>query len=212
LITLDYSSVVTSGVSIQNFSFVLATQTLPPLIISQPVLAGANNIIEFKVSNGFGGVQYDIAVNATLVNNLGVPQGLRTDVFTVNIIPPYEEDCDCGACGHSPCRCYEVDYCCDTITDLKQQVATLATNNSIFGTNFVQYYVSNTAPSPANLFDKWFNPATGILSSYISNGVSSYWQTDFSSAGGTIGGPVIINNSFTVNGPVDLTLDMGIYR
>jgi hypothetical protein len=211
LITLDYSSVVTSGVSIKNFSFVLTTQTLPPLIISQPVLGGQNNIIEFKVSGGFGGVQYDINVNATLVNSLGVSQGVRTDVLVVNIIPPYEESCGCGTCGHSPCRCYEVDYCCDTITDLKNQVATLATNNSIFGTNFVQYYVSYTPPSPANLFDKWFNPATGLLSDYISNGVSSYWRPEFSAAGGTINGPVIIDGPLTVTGVVDETLDMGSF-
>jgi hypothetical protein len=211
LITLDYSGALTQGVRIQNFSFVLTTQTLPPLIISQPILSGQNNIIEFKVSGGFGGVQYDININATLVNNLGVSQGVRTDVLMVNIIPPYEEDCGCGTCGHYPCRCHEVNYCCDTITDLKEQVATLVTNESIYGTNFVQYYVSNTEPSPANLFDKWFDQKTGVLSDYISNGVTNYWQPEFSSAGGTIGGPVIINNSLTVNGPVDLTLDMGVY-
>jgi hypothetical protein len=211
LITLDYSSVVTSGVSIQNFSFVLTTQTLPPLIISQPILAGQNNIIEFKLSNGFGGVQYDITVNAQLINSLGVSQGMRVDVFTVNIIPPYEADCGCGACGCSPCRCYEVDYCCDTITDLKNQVATLATNNSIFGTNFVQYYVSNTAPSSANLFDKWFNPTTGVISDYISDGVSSYWRPEFSAAGGTVTGPVTFDSDVTIDGVLDATLDMGSY-
>jgi hypothetical protein len=211
MVTIDYTGVtgmpnppnVGGSVTITSVSFVLGTQTLPELTIYNASLAGQLNILTFMVSGGFGGVQYQLSVNVTLSNG-----GVRTDVLAVNVIPPYEDGCGCASCGHAPCSCYECDPC---NVPTEQQVATLVPVNSIFGTNYVQYYVSATAPQNPNLFDKWYNMTNNTVYEYVSNGMKNYWQPGASSSGGTFTGPVTIDNSLTVTGPVDLTLDMGYY-
>ncbi len=208
MLTVDYSGVVGvpnppnvgGSVGITNISFVLGTQTLPPLVVSNPVLQAQMNVLTFVLSGGFAGVQYELSINATLSNGV-----LRTDVLTIDIPPPYEDDCACSSCGCSPCECR------DTIDDLQDQMASLATDDSIFGTNFVRYYVSYSEPAPASLFDKWYNPATGVISNYVSNGIASRWVPEFNNAGGTITGPVIFDNDVTIEGTLDATLDMGTF-
>ena len=208
MITVDYAGVlgipnppnVGGSVGVANLSFILGLQSLPPLVISNPVLQGQMNILTFLVSGGMGGVKYDVSINALLTNGTQ-----RVDVLDIDIMPPYE-DCGCSSCGYNPCQC---GPCEGYPTNV--QVAMLASSESIFGTNFPQFYVSAKEPTPANLFDKWYNSATGILSDYVSTGVRNYWQPEYSSAGGVISGPVTINNSLTVTGPVNMTLDMGTY-
>jgi hypothetical protein len=196
-INIDYTAI--SGFTITNLSFVLNIQTEPPLVVSQPVIAGQNNILSFVLSAGFGGVDYSISINS------GSGNTLRTDTLLVCIEAPYDQHCGCSQCGHEPCDC------CDSILDLKEQMATLAPNVNTFGSNFIQYYVSPTPPQNPNLLDKWYNTTNNTVYNYESNGVTNYWQPEFGTGNTVFTGPVTINNSLTVTGAVDLTLDMGTY-
>jgi hypothetical protein len=198
-IAIDYTGV--PGFAISQISFVLNTQTVPPLVISQPVVGNQNNILSFMLSGGFGGVEYTISINCTAPNGT-----VRSDTLLACITAPYE-DCCCSSCGHYPCDCYS----CDTITDLKEQVATIVSGASTFGSNYIQYYVSASAPQNANVLDKWYDTTNGLIYDYMSDGVHTFWQPEFGTTGGTISGPVTINNSLTVTGAVDMTLDMGMY-
>jgi len=198
-IAIDYTSI--SGFTMTNQSFLLDMQTQPPLIISQPVLAGQSNILSFVLSGGFGGVEYGLSIHA--LSSVGGT--LRSDTLKVCIEAPYDQHCGCSQCGHDPCDC------CDTILDLKAQVAVLRPNMNTFGSNFVQFYVAPIAPQNPNLLDMWYNTTNGLFYDYVSNGVTNSWQLQGGASSGIFNVPVTINNSLTVTGPVNLNLDCGVY-
>jgi hypothetical protein len=41
----------------------------------------------------------------------------------------------------------------------------------------IQYFVQGTVPSAANIMDQWFNPTTGVLKEYITDGATQWWQS-----------------------------------
>lgn len=162
LVTLDYSSTLAAGKTITKVSFILDVQTNPQLIISAMQIIGVQNIVEFIVSGGYSGVQHQLSVVATLSDTT-----VRTDLVNISIAG---DSGDCDPCGKSTMLM--------PIPPGYQQ-ANLS-QNGVYASSFIRYFVSNVPPLGANIMDQWFDTNSGALLEYITNGVHSYWYNSTS--------------------------------
>jgi hypothetical protein len=163
LVVFDYTSLLASGVTVQNVaSFTLDIQTNPQLIISNTNIPDANKKkLSFVVSAGVGGVLYDLTANVTMSD-----ASIHTHVLHVNVVSPTIDSC--CAPGSVPIA----------ISAGGQQA--LLVEGGVYGNTMPRYYVSQTAPPAPLVFDRWYNSATGVISDYVTDGVSGWWQSLYS--------------------------------
>jgi hypothetical protein len=158
LVTVDYSQAgLASGVSIQNVAFLLDIQTNPQLIISNRQIAGAGSLVlSFIISGGYGGVDYKLSIVATLSDAT-----VRTDVVEVKV--EGDDDMDCGC---PPFRVVPIPK--------GYQQAQLS-QDGVYATGFIRYYVQDTPPLGPNVMDQWWDTTSNMLLEYATDGVHSFW-------------------------------------
>lgn len=158
LVTFDYSSILTPGVTLKSIAFILDVQTNPQLIISGMQIVGAQNICSWIVSGGYSGVQYQLSVVAKLTDS-----SVRTDIVTVSLAGDSGDCCD--PCGKSTMLA--------PIPPGYQQAALSQTG--VYASSFIRYFVSATPPLGANIMDQWFDTNSGAILEYVTDGVHNWW-------------------------------------
>lgn len=150
-ITVDYSK-LTPAVVVTKVSFLVDVGGKPRLLISSPNVNAT--AISFGLSQGIFGKTYTIEVIATLADGT-----VRNDFLTIAVL-------------------YEGGDCCCipfAIPAGQNQISQLNFDYLTFVNSAIQYFVSSTAPTNANLMDQWFNLTNGLLYEYITNGLTSFW-------------------------------------
>lgn len=151
LVTIDYSK-LTPAITPSRFMFLVDSGDSPPFGIITPKLTGT--ILTFVVTGGAPGQTYDVSIVLTKNDST-----VRTDVLTVNVT------------GDEAC-------CPPTALPVSQNLGTFTGSNGLSYANDVpRYFVTSTQPQGPNVLDMWYNPATGLLQEYVTNGASSYWQS-----------------------------------
>lgn len=149
-VTVDYSK-LTPAITPARYSFFVDSGDSPRFGIGDPDLTG--NVLTFLVYGGAVGQTYDVAI--VMINSDGT---VRTDTLAISVIGD-----DVPNFGPA--------------LPVSQNLATFTGANGLsFINDAPNYYVSSVAPTNANIMDMWYNPATGLLQEYISNGLTSYWQ------------------------------------
>ena len=163
LMTFDYGAVLAPGVTITDIDgFYLNIQTNPQLIVSKGNIGGAlTNQVNCIVSAGFGGITYDMYVGVTLSDTT-----IRYDVVHINVISPTTNSCNPGS--------IPAGYQQATLVPIGTPPVT------VYGTGFLRYFVSPIPPTAPNLFDRWYNTSTTVISDYVTNGERSWWQSLYS--------------------------------
>ena len=161
LVTFDYSAVVTPGGTPESISsFTLDIQTNPQLIVSKASISG--NRVNFIVSAGVGGLTYGLTVGTTFTDN-----SIHNDVLYINVVTsPADGCCTPGGMAVAP------------IAGGYQQA--LLAQIGVYGNTMPRYFVSPTEPPGAKIFDRWYNSTTGVISDFVTDGVSPWWQSLYS--------------------------------
>jgi len=145
---IDYSALVPPpGTETESYSVDVGSN--PPLAVSSSAYNQAGMYLDFIVSGGVEGQIYNLTV--TLTGTIG-----RSDVITFDI--PLAT-CDCGGVSSS-----------SNVASYPAGTSTTFINSAI------RYSVNTAQPQGANIKDQWYNPDTGVLYEYITDGVSSWWQ------------------------------------
>jgi len=163
-VSLDYTSIIPTGLTILSASFVINYGTAPQLVISGATVQGSGEIIGFMVSGGLNGVKYTIQILAKLSDGATVLQHtLEVVVSTPGVNTPAVSAASSPATPVLP------------IPAAFQQGQILNGDGTKFGSSFVVYYVSDTAPTTANILDRWYNTVDGLIYDYATDGVSVFW-------------------------------------
>ena len=166
LVSLDYSSLLsslTSKLSIKSISFVLNYGSAPQLIVSGATLEPTTNIVTFLVSGGLNGLKYNIQIMATLSDGATV----NTQSLEVVVSTPGVTTGNCNTMvptGGGP-----------PIPDVYQQAQILNGDQTRFGSSFMVFWVSDTAPTTANILDRWYNTTNGLIYDRATDGISVFW-------------------------------------
>ena len=150
LVILDYSK-LTPPVEVADFDFVVDVSSNPALIVSYAHAAAAGAEMEFLLSGGIVGQQYNISVT---INSSGIA---RTDVLTVNI-PSSSGDCE-------------------QINPVPRIYTQLPLGLYGYVNTGVRYFWGTQPPSSANVMDQWFNSDTDTLYQWATDGVNFFWET-----------------------------------
>lgn len=163
-VSLDYSSMLSSmGLTIVSVSFVLNYGSAPQLVVSGTDIQGQNDIVTFIVSGGINGLKYVLQINATLSDNQTV---LTQNLEVVVSAPGTTDSCGCPPqFASSPLP----------ISPVFQQASILNGDQTKFGSTFVVFWVSDTAPLTANILDRWYNTNDGLIYDRVTDGNSVFW-------------------------------------
>ena len=170
MVTLDYTSLMTElGLTIVSLSFVLNYGSAPQLVVSGASIQAQNTVANFLVSGGLNGLKYVIQVNAALSDG----QTTNVQYLEVVVSAPGSSDgcCDPGAmriAGGPP------------ISTVFQQASILNGDNTRFGSAFVVFWVSDQAPTTANILDRWYNTQDGLIYDRVTDGYSVFWVSSAS--------------------------------
>lgn len=151
LITVDYSK-ITPVVTVDLFAFLVDSGDSPRFVISSPALNTSKTVLTFFIAGGVVDNDYTISVVTTLIGG-----EVRTDNLTVTVT---------GDEVHGP----------PVVWPMTQNLGTFETDGLQYVNTAPTYYVSSTPPQSPNIFDLWYNTATGTVQQYVTNGASSYWQ------------------------------------
>ena len=146
-ISVDYSQ-LTPAAAVVAYTFKVHPGGEPQLAITFPALA--SNALIFTIKGGIGGRNYTVTINGRLSDNR-----VRSDVLTVNVLGE-----DCGPC------------------EIVQQVVNngiTSPDGSLFVNTAPRFFVSSTPPHGARVMDQWWNTTTLQLSSFVTDGTTSYW-------------------------------------
>lgn len=166
-VTVDYSK-LTPAVTPTKQAFIIDSGDSPPFGITSAKITGS--VLTFIVGGGAPGQTYDIDIVMTLSDF-----SVRTDRLTVNVS---------GS-----------ETCYPPPLPVSQNLGTVSGVGGLEYLNDIPaYYVQDTAPENPNIFDAWFNPSTGVLQEYVTNGLTSYWTNKVGPAGppgltGNVGPP-----------------------
>jgi hypothetical protein len=163
LVTLDYTQALsfTPGVTIKKVAYILDVQTTPLLIISNSAIAGA--LLTFILSGGWGGITYNLTVQATLSDNT-----VRTDVLQIEVMG---DDC----MGYDSCRPVGRAIRPAPIPDSYNQ-ALLSGQCSSYKSGCITYFICDTPPTTPRVLDQWFNTTNHTVQEYLTDGVNFWWQ------------------------------------
>lgn len=155
LISIDYSKltpVLTLG-SIQGF--IVNAGGNPPLVVSNPTVDVTDNILTFLLSNGLAGVQYTLSVIVQMTDN-----SIRTDTLVVNI-PSTGNDLVANPAA--------------TPAFIFPNQGVVSADGSIYYNQVPRWFLSSTPPVNPNIMDQWYNTATKVYSTYVTNGLVASW-------------------------------------
>lgn len=164
LVVFDYTSLLGSGKSVSAITgFTLDIQTNPQLIISKASIPdSAKQRISFVVSAGVGGVTYGVSVGILFSDAVTT----YTHLLHINVTSPTIDSC-CNP-GSNPIA-----------ISAGLQQAKLAPPG-VYANALPRYFVQSTPPTGPHVFDRWYNNATSVISDYVTDGVSSWWQSLYS--------------------------------
>lgn len=146
---LDYSKLaIPPGAEVESYSIDVGSN--PPLAISTSSYNQTGKYVDFILSGGIEGQEYNLSITITGTIT-------RTDTMIVDV-PLATCDCSTPTSG-SP--------------NVSQYPAGLGT---VYINSAIKYTVSNTQPPAANLKDQWYSPSAGVLYEYITDGVTYWWQ------------------------------------
>jgi hypothetical protein len=161
LVTLDYSQILTSGITIKKVSYVLDVQTTPLLVISNSNIT--TTLLNFIISGGWSGIVYNLTVQATLSNS-----AVRTDVLTIEVMG---DNC----MGYDPCRPVgRAIVPCSIPTSYQQAI--LSSDCSSYKSGCITYYICDAPPVNPNVMDQWYNTTDHTVQEYLTDGVTFWWQ------------------------------------
>ena len=163
LVTLDYSAIIVLGLTLKSIDgFALDIQTNPQLIVSKASIE--KNRLSFIVSAGVGGLTYGLTTTAVYSDG-----STKADVLHINVVDtPSDGCCVPGGAALGP------------ISGGLQQAKMDLTAGGVYGNSMPRYYVSPTEPTRALVFDRWYNQTTGVISDYVTDGETSWWQSLYS--------------------------------
>lgn len=159
---MDYSE-LTPAIAISNFTFRVTPGGLPNLGINNVTLNPAKTQLTFLLSDGVGGLTYDIEVTVMLTTG-----EKRSDNLTINVAG--DGGCGCGALLAPP----------PTTGDVSG-------DGSIIVNTAPRFFVSSTIPVGANVLDRWYDTTNQQVYDYISTGLTTLWQAASSGGGGSGG-------------------------
>lgn len=168
MVSLDYTSILKElNLNLVSISYVLNYGSAPQLIVSGTAIQADNNILSFIVSGGLNGLKYVIQVNALLSDETTV----NVQYLEVVVSAPGTRAGNCdpavygtiGVPGGPP------------ISPVFQQASILNGDNTRFGSAFVVFWVSDQAPTTANILDRWYNTQDGLIYDRATDGNSVFW-------------------------------------
>lgn len=165
LVVFDYTSLIPADVTVKNIdTLVLDIQTNPQLIISNTSIPDmTKKKFSFVVSAGVGGVSYGLTVNTIMSDD-----NEYSHVLHVNVVSPTIDSC-----------CAPGSTSIGVSAGLQAAVMDFAAGG-VYGNSMPRYYVSALAPTAPLVFDRWYNNANGVISDYVTDGKSSWWQALYS--------------------------------
>jgi hypothetical protein len=165
LVTLDYSQTLPIGVTLSKVAYILDIQTTPLLIVSKSSPIGTT--LTFIASGGWGGITYNLTVQATLSNST-----VRTDVLKIEVMG---DDCmrydPCYPMGRpiAPPSCIPKTY----------QQAVLSSDCSSYKSACITYYICDAPPVNPNVLDQWFDTTNHTVQEYLTDAINFWWQSFF---------------------------------
>ena len=171
-ISVDYSDVI-PPIMIANYSFRVSPGGEPQLWIDGTDIGAGADFITFFVQGGVAGRSYEVRLNTKLDSG-----ETRSDVLTINVLG---DDCGCTFVMPLPIP---------GVGDVTSGDGGVTVNTA------PRFFVSGTIPVGANVLDRWYNTANGLLYDYVSNGITALWQQAGGGGnGGGGGGSNILNIS-----------------
>jgi hypothetical protein len=157
-ITVDYSQ-LTPAISLNGVSFRITPGGMPELTIGSWAIGGTNsNLLTFFVSDGIGSVAYTVTINVFLATGEA-----RTDTLIVNI---FDDNSNGQCCSISPVSSGQAPPANIAMVGGSKVITNIAP----------RYFVSASAPTNANILDRWYNPVTQVFYDYVTDGLASWWQ------------------------------------
>ena len=147
LITVDYAKLVPSVV-VDKIWIEIEPGGVPPLTIDS--VAPSDTLLTFYVGGGYADMSYNVLINAVLDDD-----AVRSDLLVVNV----SGDDGCA------CECITETYKLNYIYEDKE----------IFVNKYPRFFVSGTAPTNANLLDRWYNLFDTNWYDYVTDGVTNFW-------------------------------------
>jgi hypothetical protein len=148
-LSLDYSKLVPS-VTVSKVWFEIEPGGTPPLTINSVVTTGT--VVTFLCAGGYSDISYDVTVNAVLSTG-----EVHSDILVVSV---FGDD----ACG---CACAPAPYDQTNFIQFGTQ--------HVFVNKYPRFFVSGTAPTNANLLDRWYNLIDQNWYDYVTDGMTDFW-------------------------------------
>ena len=172
LVTLDYTSILTQlNLNMVMVSYILNFGSSPQLIVSGSEFQANNNILSFIVSGGLSGLKYVLQVNVTLSDQ----ETVNTQYLEIVVSGPgifRGDGCgDAAVFGHG----FVGVPGGPPISNVFQQASLLNGDQTRFGSAFTVFWVSNAAPTTANILDRWYNSNDGLIYDRATDGNTVFW-------------------------------------
>lgn len=168
MVSLDYTAILQQlNQNLMSISYILNFGSAPQLVVSGTTVQADNNIVSFVVSGGLNGLKYVLQINATMSD--GVTVNVQYLEVVVSAPGVRGSSCDTavygtiGVPGGPP------------ISTTFQQASILNGDGTRFGSSFVVFWVDDKAPPNANILDRWYNTADGLIYDRATDGVSVFW-------------------------------------
>jgi hypothetical protein len=179
-ISIDYSK-LTPSVAVSKVWFEIEPGGEPPLTINSVVIT--STLVTFYVGGGYSDLSYNVTINAVLAG-----AAIRSDVLVVNVSG--EDGCDCSC---------ETNIYADNFIQFGTQ--------NVFVNKYPRFFVSGTAPTNANLLDRWYNILDGNWYDYVTDGRTDFWVLSIPSTGGGGGGGTDTTGNITIKKMQPLAFD-----
>lgn len=145
---LDYSGLTSPPDGSGDLTFSIDIGSNPPLAVSSSSLDPSGKYADFILSGGVEGQTYELNIIVSGTNG-------RTDIMYVDVP---STPCECSPRPGPNVATYPAGY------------------GTVYINSAVKYTVSPYTPPGPNIKDQWFNPETGVLYEYITDGVAVWWQ------------------------------------
>jgi hypothetical protein len=167
LVSLDYTSILSElNMNLQSISYVLNYGSAPQLLVSGTTIEANNNIVSFIVSGGLNGLKYVLQVNALMSDG----QTVNVQYLEVVVSAPGTRSGNCDPAVYG-----STGVGGPPISTIYQQASILNGDNTKFGSTFIVFWVSDTAPTTANILDRWYNTSDGLIYDRATDGNSVFW-------------------------------------
>jgi hypothetical protein len=150
LVIVNYSQ-LTPPLTVTGFDFAVDVSSNPALVVSYAHAAAGGSELEFLISGGIAGQQY----NLTITVDPGASS--RSDVLTVNV-PSSSGDCE-------------------QINPVPRLYTQLPLGLAGYVNSAVRYFWGVQPPANPNVLDQWYNSNNATLYEWVTDGTSLFWQT-----------------------------------